>query len=146
MIIWAFIAWVITRWTMQSRLDSQLYEIKDNKTAIALIILLYVLIFYNIIILTAIASLAIAYLVKFLLLDFFNVAFPRELIADILSFAVSSRHIKFNLTVIGIFFAFSCVTIITTSFPTYEVLRSKIETLFVLLLVLYISAFIVFCF
>ena len=146
MIVWAFIAWVITRWTMQSRLDAQLYEIKDNKTAIALIILLYVLMFYNIIILTAIASLAIAYLVKFLLLDFFNVEFPQNLVADALSFAVSSRHIQFNLTVIGLFFAFSCVTIITTSIPTYEVLRSKIETLFVLLLVLYISAFVVFCF
>lgn len=146
MIIWAFIAWVITRWTMQSRLDAQLYEIKDNKTAIALLILFYVLMFYNIIILTAIASLAIAYLVKFLLLDFFNVEFPQNVIADALSFSVSSRHIQFNLTVIGLFFAFSCVTIITTSIPTYEVLRSKIETLFVLLLVLYVAAFLVFCF
>lgn len=131
---------------MQSRLDTQLYEIKDNKTAIALMVLFYVLMFYYVVILTAIASLAFAYLVKYLLLDFFNLEFPQDIITDVLSFAVSSRHIKFNLTVIGVFFVFACVTIVTTSAPTYEVLRSKIETLFVLLLVLYISAFLVFCF
>ena len=101
--------------------------------------------FYYIIVLTAIATLAIAYLIKFLLLDFFNISFPHTLIGDILSFAVSRRHIKFNLVVMGLFFAFSCMTIITTTIPTYQVLRSKIETLFVLLLVFYISAFIVFC-
>ena len=144
MILWALIAWILTRWMMQSRLDAQLYDIRDNKMAIALIILLYVLMFYYIIVLTAIATLAIAYLIKFLLLDFFNIPFPQTLIADILSFAVSARHIKFNLLVIGLFFAFACMTIITTTIPTYQVLRSKIETLYVLFLVLYISAFLVF--
>lgn len=144
MIVWAFIAWVITRWTIQSRIDAQIQDIKDKKVTIALVVLLYVLTFYYILVLTALASLAILYLVKFLVLDFFNIAFPQDVISNMLSFAISTRHIKFNLIIISIFLLYACITIATSSIPSHEVLRSRIETLFVYFLVLYGCGFIVF--
>jgi hypothetical protein len=145
MIIWALVAWVITRWTIQSRVDAQVQDIKDDKMAIVLVVVLNVMTFYYILVLTALASLAVLYLVKFLLLDFFNIHFPQNVVSEMFSFVVSSQHIKFNLTIISIFLIFATITIVTSSNPSHEVLRSRIETLFVFFLIMYACAFIVFC-
>jgi len=144
MIVWAFVAWIITRWTIQSRVDAQIQDIKDNKVSVVLVVLLYVLTFYYILVLTALASLASIYLVKFLLLDFFNIPFPQDIVSNMLSFVVSTRHVKFNLMIISVFLVYACVTILTTSIPSHEVLRSRIETLFVYFLILYGCGFLVF--
>ncbi len=145
MIVWALVSWVITRWAIQSRLDAQTQDIKDNKIAIVLVILLYVLTFYYNLVLTALASLALLYLVKFLILDFFNIPFPQNLVSEMMSFVVSTRHMKFNLVIISVFLTFAAIVLASSSIPSQEVLRSRIETLFVFFLIMYVCGFIMFC-
>lgn len=139
-VVWALVAWMFMKWFFESHVDDNISNAADNNVVIIMIIAMYLVLFYYFMLLTALGLISVAYLIKLLILDFFKVAFPDDVLTSIFTFLTSKRYWILNALICFAFMCYSIVSVLLSKSSSRESLRSKLNNLIIMFIVVYLVA------